>query len=375
MSTVRVLYLQRTGETSPPPNVSSASTNLRVHPAGTEPDQSVLEFGPQVVVISGPFDFDCRTAIDRVLSLQVPVIGIGKGTMDLLATSVSSLISSRDLSAMLDVSVQLHACENPIALEQGAHGDPERMTEDIVRMLERMMGLRIPGYKERATRIFDTCLWIGNHLCLPPKELKELTFAARLREIGKLGLPDKLLFSQRKHRTTEDQLLYDQYCDHGQAVLSEYKPLRGCARLIGLMLENFDGTGPGRLHAVQIPLGSRILRVAAAFEMILVDNQFKIGTSQVMDVLQQKTGSLYDPMLVKLIETYHDLVHGKESRRQSLATKVTDLAVGMVLAQDIWSRTGMKIISKGTRLTEHTLKILRQYPLDPSQEFVEVKVQ
>jgi response regulator RpfG family c-di-GMP phosphodiesterase len=222
-------------------------------------------------------------------------------------------------------------------------------------------------------RIFDTCLWIGNHLCLSAQDLKELLHAARVREIGKLGLPDKLLFSQRKHRTPEDQLLYDQYCDHGMAALSEFKQLRGAARLIGQMLENFDGSSRDGRMAHQIPLGSRILRVAAAFEMIMVDHQFKLSTAQVMEILAEKTGSLYDPMLVKLIETYHDLVHGQKSRKSTQLTRITDLAAGMILAQDIWSRNGMKIISKGTRLSEHTLRILRQYPLDSSVESVEVQ--
>ncbi|MCX6601121.1 MAG: hypothetical protein NT025_06125, partial [bacterium] len=144
-----------------------------------------------------------------------------------------------------------------------------RVVEQMISMLEHLLTMRIPDYADRAGRVLEASLWIGGHLCLPPHELKDLSRAARLREIGKLGLPDRLLFARRRDRTPVEQQAYDHYPVMGARVLRELPPLRAAATIVEYQLENFDGSSPAGLMAHQIPLGSRVLRVAGAFTRML----------------------------------------------------------------------------------------------------------
>ncbi|MCX6601120.1 MAG: hypothetical protein NT025_06120 [bacterium] len=70
------------------------------------------------------------------------------------------------------------------------------------------------------------------------------------------------------------------------------------------------------------------------------------------------------------LHLYSREVSGKDTRR----VRISDLLEGMMLAEDIWSRTGMKIIPANTRITYHLLRLLGQYPLDPALEAVQIFV-
>ena len=369
-SALRLLFLVR--DDSPAPSVlHRVTTAIHQMPAGSYPDQAARDFGPQAVVINGPFDHDARTAVERVAELKCPAIGHGSGEADFLTAIASDDINGHDFTTLIELTAELHSRENPIAGETDGAG-PEHAMEDLIRMLEHLMSLRIPGYKERAERIFDMCLWIGNHLCLTPPDLRELLAAARLREIGKLGLPDTLLFSSRDQRTAEQQMLYDSYAANGAAVLADFRLLRGASKLIGHLLENFDGSGPQGLIAHQIPLGARILRIAGAYEIVRSGMGPYATARHILDRVNRDSGSMYDPLIVKLMADYSEIAGSGNTGNRTRPVRLSDLKPGMILAQDLWSRTGMKIIAKGTMLSEHTLKILFHYPLDPSMSSVDV---
>ncbi len=371
MSGLRVLHLTR-HKSAVPETLHSAAAAVQMLPMGLSPDRATQEFAPQVITICAPFDTDARAAIEAVQELGLPAVGIGSGSAPFLTTTVSSGIGAADLAAVMELSTALQACRFPLGAASREEADLARYSEQVIQMLEQIQAMRIPGYQERAQSIFDTCLWIGNHLCLIPSDLKDLLWAARLREIGKIALPDRILNTARPLRTDEEQRIHDSYPGPGVKALRSLAQFRGAANLIQYHLENFDGSGPDHLTAQQIPLGSRILRVAAAFYMIMHDSHGQARTSEVMEMLDHGRGSLYDPLLVKLVGNYHALALSPDVDRHSRQVRIAELVPGMVLAEDVWSRTGMKIIAKGTRLSPHTLRILLQYPLDPSMESVEV---
>ena len=370
----RVLYLLRPGESRPPESLLRAAGGVHLLRAGSEPDAPACDYGPHLLCFHGPYDHDARVALEQVAALELPALCFGHPETESLHPHVSEQVAVEDLRTVLELLMRIATMHLLAATECRAedHGECRgRVVEQMITMLEHLLTLRIPDYADRASRVLEASLWIGGHLCLPPHELKDLSRAARLREIGKLGLPDRLLFARRRDRTPVEQQAYDHYPVMGARVLRELPPLRAAATIVEYQLENFDGSGPAGLMAHQIPLGSRVLRVAGAFTRMLGAD----GTSRdVIAVLNGGRGSLYDPLLVKLVENFLHLysreVSGKDTRR----VRISDLLEGMMLAEDIWSRTGMKIIPANTRITYHLLRLLGQYPLDPALEAVQIFV-
>lgn len=367
---IHVLHLLRQGEKEPPENLSQAAA-VRTLPAGCEPDQSTREWSPQVLSLRGPLDHDTARVIERLRELKLPVLAFADSISQEVNAHVTEETSARDLSEMLSLLDQLNRVEALIenAGESRVEETLSRLTDNLVAMTEHFMALRMPDYHQRAERVYQACQWIGGHLPLKDEERRALSYAARLREIGKLGLPDKILFTSRKERTPQEQAIYDRYPTLGARVLKDLPTLAIAARYVEYQLENYDGSGPSRLSSEQIPLGSRILRVAGASEMIVSENS---EVDSAISVLEKGQGSLYDPFLVKLAANYHKLTSAQTSGQSTRRVRLTDLEIGMVLAEDLWSRDGMKILPEGTQLTERTLKILHSIPMDRNLEAIEV---
>ncbi|MCB9357370.1 MAG: hypothetical protein H6505_02265 [Calditrichaeota bacterium] len=369
----RAIYLLGPDEKRAPEALQHAA-ELRLLRRGSDPDLSIKQFDPTAVVIGPPMDHDAQVALDKLSTLMLPTIGFGTGQSDRLMCNVTAAISMHDLRAVLQVvsSPAALASLPPGFTANGIGTWLKHTAEDFAQVIEHLLALRMPDYRERAERVSQACLWIASHLGMGGEELNTLSLAARMREIGKLGLPDRILFTPRSERTSEDQAMYDRYPLLGGNVLKEFPLFARAGKLVEHQLENFDGSGVMRLTAHQIPLGSRILRVSGAFEMIANDAGVK-GREEVIRILGRGRGSLYDPMLVGLVENYATLATTPSNAgRLTHRVRLSDLNEGMVLAEDIWSRTGVKIVGSGTRLNEHILRILLTLPLNMAIESVEV---
>jgi HD-GYP domain-containing protein (c-di-GMP phosphodiesterase class II) len=374
---VRVLHLLHESEHQPPPNLVKAAGSVRLMRAGHPLDDATRSFWPQVITLCAPFDHDTRRAIELVEVAELPILGIGETSTLKLSAYVSAAISAADLRTVLDLlsdNTREHAGHYDCAREgEGQCRGP--VADDFIRLLEHLLALRMPDYRERAEKVLESCLWMGNHLCLPSTEMKNLVRAARLREIGKLGISDRILFARRSERTRDEQNTYDRYPSLGSRVLGELPELRKVAHIIEYQLENFDGSGLAGLMSHQIPLGSRILRVAGAMAMIMENQGHHVEIPEVVSALEDGRGSLYDPLLVRLVQNFFSANQvGDEDRKNIHWVRLDDLSEDMVIVEDVWSRTGMKLIPAGTRLNTHLLKIIKQFPIDPSLESVRVRL-
>ncbi len=373
-SPIQVLHLLGPNEEQPPDNlqIAAAVRALRVGPAL---DASVFSDKPQVISLRTPVDREVTETLSQLAGLDLPILGVGEDAVKWLDAQVSEHISPEDLRSLLDLLSRISTSERYEKRQDDATSESNRVyrfTEDVIALIEHLMCLRFPSYAERTKRVLQSCMWIGTHLALASHALRELSYAARLREVGKLGLPDHILLKPREHRTPEEQAIYDRYPALGAMAVSEFSALRDAARIVGHQLENFDGSGPSGLMAHQIPLAARVLRVAGAYEMIMEETRIPRTESQALELLERGRGSLFDPLLVKLYFNYRSLNGQPERKTDTVRVTYSDLTEGMILAEDVWSRTGMKIAARGTRLTPHTLRILYSLPSDPTIETVEV---
>ena len=374
MSPVRVLYLLHDSEHEPPKILTETADVVSAHPWGT-PDLSALENPPNLIVVGTPIDETMIRELLSIKALRLPIVGLGTGPSEHFTVDVSDTISVDDLRVILNLVLQQAEIWR---LDADSDDHPlvakllESVTDSVTRMIEHLMALRIPEYRKRTDRVIHACEWIASHLGMTDEELKTLLYSACLREIGKLGLPDRILFTPRRERSDSDQRLYDRYPELGASVVSELTSLLDSAQAIKCLLENYDGSGPEGLRDAQIPLTSRILRVVSAYEMITDDLPDTASFDDIMAVLKSGQSSEYDPLLLRLVQNYHMMSGEDSSSRRSRLVRLADIVEGMVLAEDIWSRSGVKLIPHGTCISEHVLSLLRSGSVDTSLESVEI---
>ena len=180
---------------------------------------------------------------------------------------------------------------------------------------------------------------------MPAQFLPDLALAAQLHEIGML--------TDRSTRPGLAPAAQDnwRYTVVSKTVLDHVEELRGAAMLIEAVRENWDGSGfPGRLQQGQIPFRSRILHVLIDFYAELDRGGIEGAPSPRADAvtrLANHGGTWYDPVVISQLDA--SVTGGADiaDAPPRLALPVGELVAGMVLAEDLCTSSGMKLLARG----------------------------
>jgi HD-GYP domain-containing protein (c-di-GMP phosphodiesterase class II) len=175
----------------------------------------------------------------------------------------------------------------------------EELLAATVDVLAGTLGLRDRG-SDHSERVTELSLRIGDQLALGVGELRDLAFAARLHDIGKVGVPDAVLHKPGPLAPNEKQLM-EGHAVEGADLIEQIPGLAGVARVVRHHHERFDGEGyPDRLAGRDIPLSSRILAVADAYVAMTEDRPYRRARPrfEVDREFRDCTGSQFDPWVV-----------------------------------------------------------------------------
>ena len=142
-------------------------------------------------------------------------------------------------------------------------------------------------------------------------------------------------------------------------VLGEIDQLRGVADLVIAIGEHWDGSGtPDHLLQGQIPLRSRILRTLIDLFRDCVEGS--VPSKDAFDKLNRFAGTRYDPLVVSHVISEFAEQSGKGWLPDSRHIPLGDLSAGMVLAKDLTTGSGVKLLTQGATVTDSTLDLIMQ---------------
>ena len=136
------------------------------------------------------------------------------------------------------------------------------------------------------------------------KERQEvLRVAALLHDVGKIGLPDRIL-RKPGALTPEEEEAVRQHSLLGSLMVSQHLPgLDEVREAVASHHERWNGTGyPAQLKGRDIPLLGRILAVADAYSAMITDRPYRAGLSleTIKSELVKGSGTQFDPEVVKV---------------------------------------------------------------------------
>lgn len=149
-------------------------------------------------------------------------------------------------------------------------------------------------------RVADYSRKIARKMGLPPEEINRLYKAAVLHDIGKIATPDSVLLKPGKLGVLDHDLI-KLHAVAGHEMLSNIEMYKDLAEIILHHHERYDGTGyPGRVQGENIPLLSRIMSVADAFDAMTTTRIYKArkDIAQALAELRTLAGSQFDPAVV-----------------------------------------------------------------------------
>ena len=156
------------------------------------------------------------------------------------------------------------------------------------------------GHSYRVSRY---ALRIGKAMGLSSKDLEVLEYAALLHDIGKIAIKKEILHKVGR-LTEEEKHTLNAHPSIGADIVENLKFLKEAAVIVRYHHEQPDGKGyPGGLRSDEIPVGSRILLCADAFDAMTSDRPYRKGmpVEGVMAQFDQFKGQQFDLEISNLI--------------------------------------------------------------------------
>ena len=160
-----------------------------------------------------------------------------------------------------------------------------------------------------SSNVAETAAQLAQSLKLPSELVEETRVAARLHDLGKIGIPDAILMKPGA-LTPEEFAIMRKHAEQGFEILRR-APLSKNVKLAVLYShERWDGKGyPIGLSGEGIPIIARIISVVDAFEAMTSDRPYRkaLPVEEAVKRLEQGAGSQFDPtvarMFIRLIRT------------------------------------------------------------------------
>jgi diguanylate cyclase (GGDEF)-like protein len=181
----------------------------------------------------------------------------------------------------------------------------------IVQTLKKALGARDFITEGHADRMQDLVTDLAKSINLPERKLADLRLLAQFHDIGKVGIPDNILFKPGP-LTDEEYTEMKRHCEIGHIIAMSPPDLGPIADFILKHHEWWNGEGyPLGLKEEQIPLECRILAVADAYDAMTSDRPYRkaISNNEALKELKRCSGAQFDP---KLVNEFVDLVGKQE---------------------------------------------------------------
>ena len=144
---------------------------------------------------------------------------------------------------------------------------------------------------------------IGRALGMPPEELRELGFAGRVHDVGKMFIPERIL-NKRSSLTDDEFQVLKAHARLSGEVVSAVPDSERVKESVESHHECFDGSGyPEGLRGEAIPVWARIIAVADAYVNLTSERALAPGktSEQAIGELEKSAGVKYDGMLVRIL--------------------------------------------------------------------------
>jgi putative two-component system response regulator len=137
-----------------------------------------------------------------------------------------------------------------------------------------------------------------------------------LHDVGKVGIPDSILFKPGA-LTAQEWMIMRTHPARGVEICRHLKSLRPVLPIIRHHHERFDGSGyPDGLRGTQIPLLARVMQIADIYDALISPRCYKPAYSpaKALEMILEETGRGWrDPQIVDLFLRLHKDVISKNT--------------------------------------------------------------
>ncbi len=225
-------------------------------------------------------------------------------TARLFATSMSlEKMTEETGNLIVQENVTISQLQNCRAELTALIGDLSSEQQCFVENLAKAVDAKSNFKNNYSHEVADLARELSTELGLNEKTKDLIYYAALLRNIGKITLPEEL-FNKKEKLSKEDWEKLQNHPNVGVSILMSINFLSEVVPYINYHKERWDGKGePEGLKGYSIPLGSRIIALADAYSALISERTYRkaLSNEDAIKIIQSESGSKWDPELVKVL--------------------------------------------------------------------------
>ena len=180
--------------------------------------------------------------------------------------------------------------------------EDDRHTSTLAGALALAVDAKDSYTRSHSQTVSELCVLIAAELGVEDEHLARIRIAGLLHDVGKIGVPDAILNKPSK-LTVEEYEQIQAHATLGWGIVTAAE-LPTEAHWVRHHHERYDGRGyPDRLSGESIPLESRIIGVADAYEAMTSDRPYRVAPGQEYAIgeLRRHAGTQFDPVVAEAL--------------------------------------------------------------------------
>jgi len=227
-----------------------------------------------------------KNAVNKTNNKKVPLsISLGTATKTVSGTDILKVIKKAE-----DLMYRRKLLER------------KSMFSSLLSSLERSLWEKSHETQDHAKRLQELAIKLGNAIKLPESSMDDLVLLAKLHDIGKIAIPEKIL-QKKNNLNNEEWDIMKRHSEIGHNIVFASPQLAHIGEAILCHHERWDGMGyPHRLSGDQIPVTSRIISIVDAYDVMTNDRPYKRAytKNEAKKELENLSGKQFDPKLVEI---------------------------------------------------------------------------
>lgn len=179
-------------------------------------------------------------------------------------------------------------------------GDQSGVLLASLQVMARAVDQKDPYTSDHSQNVARYAVRIAREMDLPEADVERIRIGALMHDIGKIGISGRIIRKPGK-LTPDEQATMMHHSVVSASIIEHLDIIGESAEMVRHHHERLDGAGyPDGLAGEQVPLGSRIILVADAFDALTTDRPYRKGISRAraVAILEQNAGTQFDRVAV-----------------------------------------------------------------------------
>jgi len=260
--------------------------------------------------------------VSVTISIGVCHLKDARGSLDVLLTQADQAMYAAkadgrnqvmiwDAELALRVRTDQFKTNSPSGSWWRVRVDATRIYDETIEGWAKALELRDKESKGHAQRVTSMTVELAKRVGVEDKEMVDIRRGAQLHDIGKIAIPDNILFKPGE-LTEEEWEVMRKHPMYAFELLSPVTYLQKCVDIPYCHHEHWDGSGyPRGLIGPQIPLAARLFTIIDVWDALSTDRCYRTAwqTEAVKKYIAEQSGRLFDPQIVDIfLEMMENLV-------------------------------------------------------------------